>query len=282
MKKKRTKRGLWLCIILLLAAAAYAVYDSAFSLSVSSYEINSAKLPESFEGFRIVQLSDLHGRSFGEDNDKLVAAVAAERPDIIALTGDIITEAEDIAVVERLAGRLTEICDVYFVSGNHDYGSGAESELARVLEENGVRYLRNEYLLLERGGESIVLAGVEDPNSWADMIRPDELCTAVRGEYPDSFVLLLGHRNYWLEEYPQIPVDLILCGHNHGGIVRLPGVGGLLGTDRTLFPEYDCGLFESENYSMIVSAGLGNSVPIPRVFNRPEIVSVTLHSGGQN
>lgn len=79
-----------------------------------------------------------------------------------------------------------------------------------------------------------------------------------------------------MTEYPELPADLILSGHAHGGLIRLPGVGGLIGTDRSLFPDYDGGLYENGNYTMIVSRGLGNSVSIPRLFNRPEIVSITL------
>lgn len=279
MRRRKSRRARHIAVLLVLAAViALLLYDSARVLSVSEYEISSAKLPASFDGFKIVQLSDLHGAFFGDNDEEIAEMVRAESPDMIALTGDLISDEDDLGAVRTLLSALSGISDIYFVSGNHDYGSGFESELAEILAEYGVHYLRNEYLSLERGGESIVLAGVEDPNSWADMIKPDELCNALREEHPDSFAVLLGHRNYWPKEYPALPVELILCGHNHGGIVRLPGVGGLLGTDRTLLPDYDKGLFSSGTYSMIVSAGLGNSVPIPRFLNRPEIVSVTLHS----
>lgn len=281
MRRKKSRRARRIAVLLVLAALALLLYDSARVLSVSEYEISSAKLPASFDGFKIVQLSDLHGAFFGDNDEEIAEKVRAESPDMIALTGDLISDEDDLDAVRTLLLALSGISDIYFVSGNHDYGSGFESELAQILAEHDVHYLRNEYLSLERGGESIVLAGVEDPNSWADMIKPDELCSELRCEHPDSFAILLGHRNYWPKEYPALPVELILCGHNHGGIVRLPGVGGLLGTDRTLLPDYDKGLFSSRTYSMIVSAGLGNSVPIPRFLNRPEIVSVTLHSSAR-
>ena len=87
---------------------------------------------------------------------------------------------------------------------------------------------------------------------------------------------MLGHRNYWMEKYPDLPVELILCGHAHGGIVRIPGVGGLLSTDRTLFPDYEAGMYDNGNYTMIVSRGLGNSISVPRLMNRPEILSIEL------
>ena len=141
-----------------------------------------------------------------------------------------------------------------------------------------MRYIKNEYISQERQGEELLLLGVEDPNSWAVMPRPDELAEELRSEYPEDFVVLLGHRNYWAEEYSGLPVDLILCGHAHGGIVRLPFVGGLLGTDRTLFPDYEGGIYHC-GFELVVSRGLGNGVPVPRLFNRPELVCVTLHAG---
>ena len=122
----------------------------------------------------------------------------------------------------------------------------------------------------------VVLAGVEDPNSWADLEPPEEFIGRLRAEFPDDYVVLLGHRNYWMEKYPELPVQLILCGHAHGGIVRIPGIGGLLGTDRTLFPDYEAGKYDNGRYTMIVSRGIGNSVALPRAFNRPEIVSIIL------
>jgi len=198
------------------------------------------------------------------------------KQNIIALTGDFITDGGDLPAVRELAQRLTDICDVYFVSGNHDFASGKIDELSDILKACGVKYLRNEYVVLERRGERIVLAGVEDPNSWADLEPPEEFIGRLRAEFPDDYVVLLGHRNYWMEKYPELPVQLILCGHSHGGIVRIPGIGGLLGTDRTLFPDYEAGKYDNGRYTMIVSRGIGNSVALPRFFNRPEIVGVVL------
>lgn len=253
-------------VLLLCALGAALVLDSARNVQLTQYTVASAGLPESFAGFKIVQLSDFHGAEFVDD---IVTLVKAEKPDIIALTGDL-------PAVRELAQRLTDICDVYFVSGNHDFASGKIDELSDILKACGVKYLRNEYVVLERRGERIVLAGVEDPNSWADLEPPEEFIGRLRAEYPDDYVVLLGHRNYWMEKYPELPVQLILCGHSHGGIVRIPGIGGLLGTDRTLFPDYEAGKYDNGRYTMIVSRGIGNSIALPRLFNRPEIVGIVL------
>ena len=279
-KKHRGRGCLTALIILALiaAAAAFLIKDSREDLEISRYEVNSKKLPESFDGFKIVQLSDLHGAEFGEDGMELVDKVGSLEPDMIALTGDFVTDEGDLAAVEKLVARLTELCPVYFVSGNHEFGSGLAVKVRNILERAGVKYLSNEYLTINRGDDEILLGGVEDPLAYADMLSPDELAQKMNDAAPDAFKILLGHRNYWMTEYPELPVDLIFCGHAHGGLIRIPGVGGLIGTDRRLFPDFDAGQFNNGRYTLIVSRGLGNSVPIPRIFNRPEIVCVELSS----
>lgn len=275
--KKHGKKRTWLTPLLILALLAallaFAVWDSAEHLQLTEYTVSSDRCPDGFDGFKIIQLSDLHGSDFG---DRLVEQVRRQEPDIIALTGDFVTDSGDLEAVRALVPELVKICDVYFVSGNHEFGSRLADEVRGIMEDAGVRYLGNDAVVLERNGDSIVLAGVEDPLAYADMPSPPELMAELDDKYSDSYKILLGHRNYWMEEYPELPVDLILSGHAHGGLVRLPGVGGLVGTDRTLFPDYDAGLYENGRYTMIVSRGLGNSVPIPRLFNRPEIVSIIL------
>lgn len=277
-KKHRGRGCLTALIILALiaAAAAFLIKDSRDDLEISRYEVKSQKLPESFDGFKIVQLSDLHGAEFGEDGMELVEKVKELEPDMIALTGDFVTDEGDLAAVEKLVARLTELCPVYFISGNHEFGSGLAVKVRNILERAGVKYLSNEYLTISRGEDEILLGGVEDPLAYADMLSPDELAQKMNDAAPDAFKILLGHRNYWMTEYPELPVDLIFCGHAHGGLIRIPGVGGLIGTDRRLFPDFDAGEYNNGRYTLIVSRGLGNSVSIPRVFNRPEIVCVEL------
>lgn len=279
-KKHRGRGCLTALIILALiaAAAAFLIKDSREDLEISRYEVASQKLPESFDGFKIVQLSDLHGAEFGEDGMELVDKVGSLEPDMIALTGDFVTDEGDLAAVEKLAARLVKLCPVYFISGNHEFGSGLAVKVRNILERAGVKYLSNEYLTINRGDDEILLGGVEDPLAYADMLSPDELAQKMNDAAPDAFKILLGHRNYWMTEYPELPVDLIFCGHAHGGLIRIPGVGGLIGTDRRLFPDFDAGEYNNGRYTLIVSRGLGNSVPIPRIFNRPEIVCVELSS----
>ena len=281
MKKRRALTFVALIVLALLGAGLLL---SKYGLGVTRLEIGLESLPEGFDGFRIVQLSDLHGSSFGEGNARLIEKVRAEEPELIALTGDFLDEGKterEMPELEALVRELAAIAPVYFVSGNHDWASGEAYTLFETLGSAGAVCLRNEHLRLERGGDSIVLAGVDDPNGPAEMPEPDEFVAQLRKEAPEDFVLLLAHRAYWAERYPELDVDLILCGHTHGGIVRLPFVGGLAASNMGLFPEYDAGLFELPGYTLFISRGLGNSVPLPRFLNTPEIVSITLRSGGK-
>lgn len=282
MNTKRRKKRRWLIaagvIIFLLLLFIWLMYDSSANLQVSRYEAASEKLPESFDGFTIVQLSDLHGAQFGSDGTALAKKVRELEPDMIALTGDFVTDEGDLDAVRQLVSELSEICPVYFVSGNHEFGSGLAQKVRQIMTDAGVKYLSNEFVSIDRGEDSIILGGVEDPLAYADMIDPPELARRMNEADPAAFKVLLGHRNYWMEEYPDLPVDLILSGHAHGGLVRIPGVGGVIGTDRSLFPDYDAGEYDNGAYTLIVSRGLGNSVPVPRLLNRPEIVVVTLRT----
>lgn len=274
------RRRIVIPILLVLAAIAAALLLlSKYGLSVTRLSLEFENLPRGFDGFKIVQLSDLHGSEFGQDNARLIEAVEKEEPDIIALTGDFLDEGKagrELPALGALVAELIKLAPVYFVSGNHDWASGAASELFETLTAAGVVCLRNDFVYLERGGDVLVLGGVDDPNGPADMETPDEFVARLRSEAPGAFTLLLAHRAYWAERYPELDVDLILCGHTHGGIVRLPFLGGVAGTNFALFPEYDAGLFETGAYKLYISRGLGNSVPLPRFLNTPELVSITL------
>ena len=273
MKRKKT---LLCAAALLLAAAVCISIDSKYNLELTEYTLGFERLPANFEGFKIVQLSDLHGMSFGKDNSRLVKLVAEQEPDIIVLTGDMAENEKQLRALESLMRGISDVAPVYYVSGNHEFSYKYIDEVRALMEKWGAESLENEYKQIFRGGEAIVIAGVDDPNGRADMIKPDALAARIRGEYPEDFVLWLGHRNYWVERYPGLPVDLVLISHAHGGIVRLPFIGGLFSTAHGLMATYEKGLYEGDEFIMAVSRGLGNSVPAPRFLNRPEIVSIIL------
>ena len=165
---------------------------------------------------------------------------------------------------------------VYYVSGNHEW-----FENPRVTFENmqniGVNVLRNEFVTLERNGESIVFAGVDDPNGPYDMITREDFVAEIRSE-TDDYILMLCHRNTEFDTWVNLGIDLVLSGHAHGGLIRIPGIGGILIHRDDLGTKRVEGTFTEENTTMVVSRGIGNNGFIPRINNKPEIVIVELHS----
>ena len=239
------KKTLFVCAALaLVLTGAGLVMDSRCGLQVTEYNLYFDSLPAQFEGCCIVQLSDLHGSSFGRDNSRLAALVREQEPDLIALTGDFVEDESQLAATRGLLEGISGCAPIYWVNGNHEWVKGVLPALRELLDSCGVVRLENGYLPLSRGGAQIVVAGAEDPNGYADMIKPDALAEKLREEYPEDFVLWLGHRNYWAEKYPDLPVDLILSGHAHGGIVRLPGIGGLLNVNHSFGAEYESGVYQ--------------------------------------
>lgn len=270
-KKNIAKRILLIFILIVLFAIAL-LFDSNMLIDTAEYEIVSDDIPEAFDGYRIAVLSDLHENELGAGNAKLIAEVIKAEPDIIAVTGDLIDEPGHDAYVRNLMTQLLEIAPVYYVTGNHEWASGVINELFAILDETGVNVLRNEYVELERGGETIVLAGIDDPNGPYDMKTPQELMDEIRAaEGEDKYITLLAHRNDKVDLYDEIEAPLVLCGHGHGGIIRLPFTDGLISTSREWFPSYTSGVYEEDDTTLLVSRGLGNNTGIPRVFNKQHL-----------
>ena len=175
---------------------------------------------------------------------------------------------------------LVGIAPTYYVTGNHEFQVAQRNEIFSLMEHYGICVLRNEYTLLTRGDSSIVIAGVDDPCGAYDRKMPDALVAEIRSEVgADAYILMLAHRNDTLPMWSELGVQLVLTGHCHGGVVRLPFVGGVFGTERTLFPDYDAGLFVSGGTSLYVSRGMGYSRVHLRLFNRPHLPVLILRCG---
>ncbi len=270
---------------LFLAAAAVLtlwLWWSNNSLSVEEYTFTSSRLGAGWDGARIVHLSDLHGKEFGADNTRLLAAVREAAPELIVITGDIADAQSGLDAIPALLEGLVGIAPTYYISGNHEWGAGFIGELRQMLKAANVTYLRNEAVTLQRSGDTIVLAGIEDPNGYADQKAPAQVAADIYARYGDPFWLLLAHRNnHFPGEYCLLGADLTLCGHGHGGIWRLPFTDGLISTTMELFPSYTNGLYtcdcgSCDGSAVLVHRGLGNSPRIPRLFNRPEVAVLTL------
>ena len=270
------KKHLKLCVIssIFFALLVYLIWGNT-ALTVSNIKISSSRIPIAFSGFRIAQVSDLHNAEFGKGNRKLLELLSESKPDIIAITGDLVDAGHtDIGVALDFAKEAVKIAPVYYVTGNHEASLSQYNELKARLETIGVTVLDNDAVQLNHGKEAISLIGLSDPDFT---IKGD-----IFGEVPAMVSTKLNNladdeNSYTMfESYVHCNIDLVLSGHAHGGQFRLPFIGGLIAPNQGLFPQYDAGLYTSGSTNMIVSRGLGNSIIPIRFNNRPEVVVIEL------
>ena len=280
------KKHLKLCVIssIFFALLVYLIWGNT-ALTVSNIKISSSRIPIAFSGFRIAQVSDLHNAEFGKDNRKLLELLSESKPDIIAITGDLVDAGHtDIGVALDFAKEAVKIAPVYYVTGNHEASLSQYDELKIELKTIGVIVLEDEAVQLKHDTEEITLIGLSDPDFTikGDVFREapamvrTKLSSLVNDE--SSYTILLSHRPELFESYARCSIDLVLSGHAHGGQFRLPFIGGLIAPNQGLLPQYDAGLYTSGSTNMIVSRGLGNSIIPIRFNNRPEVVVIELLS----
>lgn len=283
MKRKKTR--IILAVVILIVTVAYLFWQNN-AIEVSYFNYYDASIPESFDGYKIVQVSDLHNKDFG---NQLINKVTDEDPDIIVVTGDVIDRNRtDIPVAVEAMSYLMEIAQVYFVTGNHEIASGVYADLQEEMSRIGVIDLDNATEIIEIDGMAIGMIGIEDPLFLLlediEAIGSAELLIQLRieellEETDTEFNILLSHRAELMDLYSKTGVDLSFTGHAHGGQIRLPFMGGLFSPSQGFFPAYTSGVYEQTDTTMIVSRGLGNSIIPFRINNRPELVVVTLQSG---
>ena len=260
-------------------------------IAVTHIEYKNRLVPQALNGFTIAHVSDLHNRRFAGFPQHLADLVRAQSPDIIAVTGDLIDrKSTDIEAAMEFIRPATTIAPVYFVSGNHEPRSGQYEALLPRLAQAGVHVLDDTSAVIEKNGQSFIIAGLRDPAFYNDSSgRTEEkilkerrqtlqCLKALEGLLPVSpaLVLLLSHRPELFHMYADCGVSLVLTGHAHGGQVRLPGVGGLYAPGQGLFPKYTSGMHRRGDTTMVVSRGLGGRFVRLRAFNRPEVVVVKL------
>lgn len=281
LKKKTKKRLLYYLLGLILLG--YFFYFQNNSIVTTEYDYSSKKIPENFNGYKIVQLSDLHSKSFGDHQNNLINKVDKVKPNLIVFTGDLVdsekyNERNSLLLMER----LVQIAPVYYVTGNHEWWSRKFNILEGKLKNAGVHIMRNTAVELNKGKSKIYLLGIDDPakinKSYTEQSITEDALKNISKKVKDdgNIKILLSHRPEILSLYANFKVDLAFSGHAHGGQFRIPFVGGLVAPDQGLFPKYTSGKHVIENTTMIVNRGLGNSIIPIRIFNRPEIVVLTL------
>lgn len=299
----------WLRAVTPVAALAAAGASSALlavalgerHLVTTELEVPVTDLDPRLQGLRIVQLSDLHGTEFGVDGGDLIDAVAAARPDLIALTGDILDRGtRELGPLLRLAGRLVAIAPCVAVSGNHEGGTPLGAPLLSGLADAGVRVLRDEITHIELRDTALRVAGMDDPrlqggppsrafSPAVDRVLADRALRrtglprrggAASGAGPDSGpLILLAHRPELLDVYAERGIDVVLSGHAHGGQWRLPLIGGLYAPNQGLLPRLTAGVHRRGTTRMVISRGLKVRRLLPRLHNPPEVLVAVLTRG---
>lgn len=258
--------------------------------TIKHYSIINAKVPSSFDNFKIIHLSDLHSRSWDSDLTHLLSNIKKESPDLIVITGDLISINDyPTHTCIPLLESLTQLSPTYYVYGNHEvfmtYDSIQKTFFEEVAQTGVILMNEASVQITSTLGESITLLGISDPidvNAMPNSVTNMELTNLINSLDSfnllptENFNILLAHRPEYLEWYSQLPIDLVLSGHAHGGIVQIPFLGGLYAPNQGVFPIYTSGKHTLNDTTMIISQGIGNSSIPFRLFNRPQVVSLTL------
>lgn len=242
------------------------------TLEATEYTFRSAKVKGALEGYRMTVVADLHGENYGRHNERLLRLLAAQKPDVILLPGDLTDSYRDrTQIALDFAREAVKLAPCWFTTGNHEHRL-TESELKTFLAsltQIGVRVLRNE--AVELGADALRLIGT-DCNAAGGKVLLD----LMRDRPEQELNILLSHKPNFAENYEKSGVDLVICGHAHGGQFRLPGVGGLYAPEQGILPKYTAGMYKLGKTTMAVSRGAGNSSFPVRLGNKPEIITVIL------
>lgn len=281
---------IFLTVLVIIAAVvclAVMIADSNRFVKVN-YKIKNSRIKQNM---KVLLLADLHNKEYGNQNEKLINAIEEEKPDAVLVAGDLITSVRDAKSepAVHLMEVLSKKFPVYYANGNHEYRvfhqpdeygkAGAVYRYA--LRKSGICHLEDENIYLPQ--YNIRIYGLDLPVSMFRKFKepaldPRELKKRLGKADTEAFSILLAHNPVWFQEYTDWGADLILSGHVHGGVVRLPLLGGVLSTSFRLFPKYDGGAFEKDGKHMLISRGLGaHTIPI-RMFNPAELVVIDLVS----
>jgi len=277
MKHKIKKNVIVMALILLVPAVLWWVCLNRMELTVTRYRIETEKLSADW---KLALLSDLHNQEYGQGNSLLIRQIRDYAPDAILICGDMINKNDpDVSVALELCRALVEIADVYYVYGNHEgvlqYDTnGLRIPLDQYLTEQGVILLYGGLYEIRHEDDTIALFA---KSIHADEYRQSENSQKLVAEFleQDGFKLAMSHfPDLFFDALAEAEFDLAVAGHYHGGQIILPGIGGLYHGEAGFFPQYYGGEYRLKHGTLILSRGLGNSVPIPRINNNPELVFI--------
>ena len=277
-----------LCILVLLE-----IIRETHTFKVTHYEISSAKFNKNMKEKKIIMISDLHNCVYGKENKKLLTAVKNEHPDYIFVAGDVlIGDLEStLDIAEDFMKKAQKTAQVYYANGNHEQRmkelkekyNGKYEKYKKELEENGIIFLENETVSLNWDGVKTDLTGLEIPLNYytrfaRKKLQLEEMEERIGKKDPNAYTVLFAHNPTHIETYADWKADLVLAGHLHGGVVRIPFSRGVITPQAVLFPKYSGGIYKVGDTTMVVSKGLGTHTIKVRLFNQCELV--VLHMKG--
>lgn len=271
----------------------FKVYSDNNSIEVLNYKICSSKIPKEFNNFKILQLSDLHSKNFGKENSKLISKVDEINPDIVAITGDMVNDDFDYSSFQCIINKLIKKYKIYYIIGNHEQNVMVKnySEFNNMIEgikSSGVNILSNEKVNVNIGTEYINLYGMHmDLKYYRNLIKKEsrgidftikDMEELIGRCNKERYNVLLSHNPIYFDTYSKWGADIVLTGHMHGGMIKLPFFGGVFSPEHKFFPKYYQGIYKNGNSIMNVNRGLGRGSFCIRLFNKPEISVITLRS----
>ena len=282
MKKLLNKKAFLITAIIFVGFLFLYWQDN--DIVITEFQYCNGKIPKEFDNFTIAQISDLHNKEFGAEQKYILERLESTSPDIIVITGDLIDRRNyDLKMAITFVKKAVKLAPVYYVSGNHEVWSGKYDIIRNELINSGVNVLDNKKVKLTKGGGSISLMGLKDPGFLDENHSEGTDTSAMETQLQkwssqDGFKILLSHRPQFMDLYKKCGMDMVFSGHTHGGQIRLPFIGALIVPDQGVFPKYVSGKYHEDNTDMFISRGLGTSLIPIRLFNRPQILTVTLKS----
>lgn len=266
---------------IIAAAVLLVAVDIIFEVNfpvVREVNLATEKLNKGKE-ISLLQISDFHGSTSLELIQRLIREAGRVKPDAVLITGDLADQStRDFNNIYVLIDELNAICsDIFFVSGNHEWNNGRKKELLRKLESLGVVLLNNKGCTFAVSGTNINICGVDDPYRGKDNIEK-----AMKGVDGSRYTVLLSHSPQIRNRLGSYVPDLILCGHTHGGQIRLPFIGALIAPGEGVLPKFDKGKFILNNGSLLyIDSGVGTSKLPVRLLNRSQVSVIRLRGTGK-
>lgn len=282
--------------VLLIFLLSIFVYIQNYGLQKTRYELFYKNLPADFDGLKILHLTDIHRKSFGKDQSKLISLIRNESPDLIVVSGDIIycynhwynfgySYKKDLEKVMKLFRVISKEFPVYYSPGNHECKSNYYPEIKKELLSAGVTVLDSGTCYIKRNNSEISVIGLKDPTFWGGsnvvldeyINKTSDELNNLKKETNGLFTVLISHRPEIFDIYKDANVDVVFTGHAHGGQWIFPFIGPVFAPQQGYFPKYTSGVHKFENTNVVINRGMGNSSMPIRLFNRPEVVVCVLN-----